>query len=94
MFTMKKNGPLQEETDFRQPQGPGLRDNSQGFICPMCMEKLKSAVALQVHWESAHRNDFGVSVGTVNVNQKPCRGESYQSEPLTLRTTCNGGRRQ
>ncbi|KAL5515138.1 hypothetical protein EMCRGX_G000263 [Ephydatia muelleri] len=57
----------QEETDSRQPQGSVLRENSQGFICPMCMEKLKSAEALQVHWESAHGNDFGGSVGTVHV---------------------------
>eukprot|EP00731_Ephydatia_muelleri_P000178 Em0001g178a len=59
--------PDHEETDSRQPQGSVLRENSQGFICPMCMEKLKSAEALQVHWESAHGNDFGGSVGTVHV---------------------------
>ncbi|KAL5515183.1 hypothetical protein EMCRGX_G000314 [Ephydatia muelleri] len=83
----------QEETDSRQPQGPGLRENSQGFICPMCMEKLKSAEALQVHWESAHGNDFGGSVGTVHVTpaKKQPRNElvetpraSQQKEPSVL----------
>ncbi|KAL5473630.1 hypothetical protein EMCRGX_G028134 [Ephydatia muelleri] len=59
----------QEEADSRQPQGPGLRENSQEFICPMCMEKLKSAEALQVHWESAHGNDFGGSVETEETAQ-------------------------
>eukprot|EP00731_Ephydatia_muelleri_P000215 Em0001g215a len=93
MFRKKKNDPRQEETDSRQPQGPGLRENSQGFICPMCMEKLKSAEALQVHWESAHGNDFGGSVGTVHVTpaKKQPRNEpvetpraSRQKEPSVL----------
>lgn len=29
----------------------------QGFICPICMEGLRSADALQVHWEAAHSKD-------------------------------------
>ena len=33
--------------------------NVQGFICPICMEALRSAEALQVHWEAAHSSDRG-----------------------------------
>ena len=35
----------------------------QGFICPICMEALRSAEALQVHWEAAHSSDNGVVGG-------------------------------
>ena len=31
----------------------------QGFICPICMEALRSAEALQVHWEAAHSSNGG-----------------------------------
>ena len=31
----------------------------QGFICPICMEALRSAEALQVHWEAAHSSEGG-----------------------------------
>ena len=35
----------------------------QGFICPICMEGLKSADALQVHWEAAHVSSTGGGEG-------------------------------
>lgn len=33
----------------------------QGFICPICMEALRSAEALQVHWEAAHTGSTSTS---------------------------------
>lgn len=40
---------------------------SQGFICPICMEALRSAEALQVHWDAAHSGGDGASA----TNSKP-----------------------
>ena len=37
---------------------------TQGFICPICMEALRSAEALQVHWEAAHSSDGGGASAT------------------------------
>ena len=36
----------------------------QGFICPICMEALRSAEALQVHWEAAHSTEGGGASAT------------------------------
>jgi len=44
---------------------------SQGFICPICMEALRSAEALQVHWEAAHSGDFGDGVQGAAASSKP-----------------------
>ena len=42
--------------------------NVQGFICPICMEALRSAEALQVHWEAAHSSDRGGGGGGGGAN--------------------------
>lgn len=39
---------------------------AQGFICPICMEALRSAEALQVHWDAAHSNS-GASAASATV---------------------------
>ena len=44
--------------------------NVQGFICPICMEALRSAEALQVHWEAAHSSDRGGGGGANAVSTK------------------------
>ena len=43
---------LSSDTDTQ-----GLPADSEGFICPICMEGLRSAEALQVHWNAAHSDD-------------------------------------
>ena len=38
-----------------------LPADSEGFICPICMERLRSAETLQTHWAAAHSGGDGAS---------------------------------
>jgi hypothetical protein len=45
---------------------PTVGADSEGFICPICMEGLRSAEALQVHWEAAHSDNSSSGAGHVD----------------------------
>ena len=62
----------------------------KGFICPICMEALRSAEALQVHWDAAHSSS-GAGAAAVPVQLVRPGGGSGSSTPQMTRADIGEG---